>query len=140
MRRSDRPAVRSAHSLGSERRRTFSSESSHEADPLGSIFSQSHTLLRPFRKKIDVPTAAITFPAMPATLQSLKSDALHLAPEERLQLAGVLLASVEPVASDASESAWDAEIRRRIAEFDAGQLVTIQGKNVFEALDRKLAR
>jgi putative addiction module component (TIGR02574 family) len=77
---------------------------------------------------------------MPASLQSLKSDALHLAPEERLQLASVLLASVEPIASDASETAWDAEIRRRIAEFDAGRLVTVPGKNVFGALDRKLAR
>jgi putative addiction module component (TIGR02574 family) len=77
---------------------------------------------------------------MSAKLETMKSEALHLAPRERLELANTLLASVEPESSDANAAAWETEIRRRIAEFDAGRVESIPGQDVFDDLDRRLGR
>ena len=98
------------------------------------------TCIANWRGKLDILFPTNIIHTMPASLRSLESEALHLAPEERLQLAHALLASVEPGASAASEVAWHTEITRRIAEFDAGRITPIPGQVVFDALDRRLAR
>ena len=71
---------------------------------------------------------------MPVTLDSLSQDALVLPPDQRLTLAYRLLASVEPTADPEAEAAWEAEIARRIAEFDAGKVEAIPAAVVFAHL------
>ena len=58
---------------------------------------------------------------MPATLDSLAHDALTLPADQRMTLACRLLVSVEPEPEPGADAAWDAEISRRIARFDAGE-------------------
>lgn len=55
-----------------------------------------------------------------STLEKLRSEALRLPEEERAALAHSLVQSLDGPADADAESAWDAEIRRRLAEIDAG--------------------
>ena len=55
----------------------------------------------------------------------LLRDALRLSPEARAALAGALLDSLEAEPDPDAEAAWDAEIRKRIAELDAGAVKTV---------------
>ena len=57
-----------------------------------------------------------------------------LPPDQRLALAYRLLASVEPAPDPDAEAAWEAEIARRIAEFDAGEVEAIPAAEVFAHL------
>ena len=57
---------------------------------------------------------------MPATLDTIETEALKLPPEERLRLADHLLASVS--GGQDIEEAWAAEIDWRIAAVDVGQI------------------
>lgn len=57
---------------------------------------------------------------MPATLDTIETEALKLPPEERVRLADHLLASVS--GEQEIEEAWAAEIERRIAEVEAGRI------------------
>lgn len=75
---------------------------------------------------------------MPATLDALSRDALVLPPDQRVALAYRLLVSVEPEPEPGAEAAWDAEIVRRIARFDAGESKPIPAAEVFARL-RKIA-
>lgn len=52
-------------------------------------------------------------------LESLAAEALALAPEDRVQLADRLLASVFP--SKDIEDAWAAEVERRIEAIESGR-------------------
>lgn len=67
-------------------------------------------------------------------LDSLSADALTLPPEERVALARRLLFSVEPKPSAEIDAAWENEIARRIAQFDAGQAQTVSSDSVFTRL------
>ena len=67
-------------------------------------------------------------------LDSLSKDALTLSPEERVALARRLLISVEPKPSPEVDAAWEKEIARRIAEFDAGGAQTVSANSVFARL------
>jgi len=66
----------------------------------------------------------------------VEAAALELSPEERAQLAQRLLSSLprdlEP------EAAWDAEIRRRVAELESGALNTTPAEEVFADARRRL--
>ena len=55
----------------------------------------------------------------------LLRDALRLSPEARAALAGALLDSLEAEPDPDAESAWDAEIRKRVAELDSGAVQTV---------------
>ena len=55
----------------------------------------------------------------------LLRDALRLSPEARAALAGALLDSLEAEPDPDAESAWDAEIRKRVAELDSGAVKTV---------------
>ena len=75
---------------------------------------------------------------MPATLDALSHDALVLPPDQRVSLAYRLLVSVEPDPEPGADAAWDAEIAKRIARFDAGESKTVPASEVFARL-RKIA-
>src|SRR6185436_1195356 len=78
------------------------------------------------------------FVPMPATLEALSNDALVLPPEQRIALAYRLLVSVEPDPEPGADAAWEAEIARRIARFDAGESQAVPAAEVFAGL-RKIA-
>lgn len=60
---------------------------------------------------------------MSSQLQAVQAEALKLAPEERVQLADRLIASV--FADDAIEQAWAAEVDHRVAEIESGAVELI---------------
>ena len=66
---------------------------------------------------------------MPNSLQSVEAAALELSQEERAQLAQSLLASLPR--DPEVEAAWDEEIKRRVAELEAGLIETIPAEDVF---------
>ena len=70
---------------------------------------------------------------MPRPLHEIEAEALQLPLEERGQLAGRLLQSLEPDPQDTPENiakAWDDEIARRIDEMDAGLTESIPYEQV----------
>ena len=71
---------------------------------------------------------------MPATLDTISKDALVLPPDQRAALAYRLLESIEPDPQPGSEAAWEAEIARRIARFDAGETPSVPASAVFASL------
>ena len=71
---------------------------------------------------------------MPATLEALSHDALVLPPDQRVALAYRLLLSVEPEPEPGADAAWEAEIGKRIARFDAGESQPVPAAEVFAAL------
>ena len=75
---------------------------------------------------------------MLATLDALSHDALVLPPDQRVALAYRLLVSVESDPEPGADAAWDAEIAKRIARFDAGESQTVAASEVFARL-RKIA-
>ena len=68
----------------------------------------------------------------------LAMKALALSVEERVQLAQELLESVEREADPDVEAAWEAEIARRIAEFERGDAKLIPAEEVFAEARRLL--
>ena len=72
---------------------------------------------------------------MSTLVEELSRKALSLSPEERVQLAEELLATVQEVDVEV-EAAWNEEIRRRIAEIDNGTAKLIPAEEVFAELRR----
>ena len=56
---------------------------------------------------------------MSQTAEQIEAQALGLSPEDRVRLADRLIASV--FEDEAIESAWSAEVERRIADIEAGR-------------------
>ncbi|MEY2881159.1 MAG: putative addiction module component [Verrucomicrobiota bacterium] len=75
---------------------------------------------------------------MPATLDAVAHDALILPPNQRLALVRQLLDSVDLEPEPGAEAAWEAEIVRRIARFEAGESQPVSAGEVFARL-RQLA-
>ena len=75
---------------------------------------------------------------MPSNLDALAQDALVLPPDQRMALAYRLLLSVDADPEPGAEAAWDAEISRRVARFDAGESHPVSAAEVFGRL-RNLA-
>jgi putative addiction module component (TIGR02574 family) len=71
---------------------------------------------------------------MPTTVDTLSHDALELSPDQRVALAYRLLVSVEPDPEPGADAAWEVEIGRRIARFDAGESQAVPAKEVFTRL------
>jgi putative addiction module component (TIGR02574 family) len=59
---------------------------------------------------------------MTKPFQAVLADALGLDTEARAELAAELLASLDGPADADAESAWDAEIERRINQIEAGEV------------------
>jgi len=55
----------------------------------------------------------------------LLQKALELSEEERAELAGSLIESLDTTVDEAAEVAWNEEIARRIADLDSGKAKTI---------------
>ena len=70
----------------------------------------------------------------------LLKRALALSAEERAELAGSLLESLDGAPDDpeAVEAAWDEEIARRIADLDSGKAKTIPWEEVRHRISSKL--
>ena len=64
--------------------------------------------------------AGSRLPAMGELPNKLLDEALKLPPGERAALADSLLRSLEGPVDPAVDAAWRAEIRRRVADLDAG--------------------
>ena len=70
-------------------------------------------------------------------VEELSRKARALPPEDRIRLAEELLATVQEVDAEV-EQAWDAEIRRRIAEIDSGTAKLVPAEEVFAEVRRLL--
>ena len=68
---------------------------------------------------------------MSALLAKLEQQACTLLPEERAQLAEVLLESLHDSSLSEIESEWEREIEKRVAAFDRGELQTYPAVDVF---------
>ena len=74
---------------------------------------------------------------MASLVEELTARARALPPEERGRLAEELLATVQET-DEQVEAAWDQEIRRRIAEIDAGTANLIPAEEAFAQVRRLL--
>lgn len=61
----------------------------------------------------------------------LAKRGLALSPDERTRLAEILLSSLEEEPMSEVEAAWEAEIRRRLAAYDRGEVQAIDAETVF---------
>lgn len=68
---------------------------------------------------------------MSSLLAELNARARQLPPQERAQLAEGLLESLQEWASPEVEAAWDAEILKRIGEYERGDAVLSTAADVF---------
>ena len=75
-----------------------------------------------------------------STLEKVRSEALRLTEAERADLAHSLVGSLDgPVDKDA-ESAWDAEILRRLVEIDAGAAELIDREEFRRRMKARMSR
>jgi putative addiction module component (TIGR02574 family) len=77
---------------------------------------------------------------MATSIEVLTEQALHLPEDQRLTLACQILSSVEPASTPEVEAAWDEEIRKRIAKFDAGESAAVPASEVFDEIERRLGK
>ena len=68
----------------------------------------------------------------------LLQKALSLSDEERAELAGSLIDSLDPAVEEAAEVAWNQEIARRIGDLDSGKAKTISWGAVRARISSKL--
>ncbi len=69
----------------------------------------------------------------------LLQKALTLPEEERTALVRSLIESLEEVADQGTELAWDEEISRRITELDSGKAKTVSWDEVRQRISARLA-
>jgi putative addiction module component (TIGR02574 family) len=75
---------------------------------------------------------------MPDLLAQLTERAQELAPEDRARLAEELLASLEGDLEPGVDAAWDAALRKRIAEVESGAVKLVPADEVFARVRRAL--
>lgn len=75
---------------------------------------------------------------MPDLVAELSQRARQLAPEDRARLAQELLASLEGELAPEVDAAWDAELRKRVAEVEAGAVKLVPADEVFARVRRVL--
>jgi putative addiction module component (TIGR02574 family) len=68
----------------------------------------------------------------------LLQKALSLSEEERAELAGSLIESLDATVDEAAEAAWNQEIARRIEDLDSGKAKTIPWETVRSRISSKL--
>jgi len=79
---------------------------------------------------------------MSAILEDLKARALELAPPDRDELIRILIASIDGEPEGSPEEiaqAWDEEIARRIADFEAGKTKGVPAEEVFAKIRALIA-
>ena len=62
---------------------------------------------------------------MAATPKELLASAMRLSEQERAELVGMLLETLDPGHDEGVEAAWHEEIERRVAELDSGAVETV---------------
>lgn len=72
--------------------------------------------------------------------EEIESAALQLQRSARARLAERLIASLDVEDEDEVESAWDAEIERRVREVDSGEVALIPGEQVMKEMRSRLRR
>jgi len=75
---------------------------------------------------------------MTQQVSELLQKALSLSEEERAELAGSLIESLDATVDQAAEAAWNEEIGRRIADLDSGKAKTIPWEVVRSRISSKL--
>ena len=75
-----------------------------------------------------------------STLEKLRTEALNLPEPDRAELAQQLLASLDGAPDPGVEEAWDAEIRRRLAEIDAGTAKLIDRAEFSRRMRARISR
>jgi putative addiction module component (TIGR02574 family) len=93
--------------------------------------------LRPGRHPDPLPESRYNLPMSP-NAQRLLEEARKLPPDEREWLAEFLLIDESVSAADV-ESAWDAEIKRRLDEIDSGAVKMIPGDEVMAEMLNRLS-
>jgi putative addiction module component (TIGR02574 family) len=73
---------------------------------------------------------------MSATVNELLRQALELEPKARAELAALLLDSVQAEPKEVVDSAWAAEVARRVRELESGSVATIPWEDVRDRLLR----
>lgn len=73
---------------------------------------------------------------MPDSVADLVQRGKALAPEDRERLVDQLLESLNEPAAAALDAAWDAEIERRLAAYDRGEVEAIDAEEVFAKVAR----
>jgi putative addiction module component (TIGR02574 family) len=75
---------------------------------------------------------------MNRAIQDLYERASELTPEDRAELAGLLLESLEEsrFPSEEIEQAWAMEVERRMAEFRAGRVETVSWQDLRAQIHR----
>ena len=76
---------------------------------------------------------------MPDLVTELAERGKALQPQDRSRLVDLLLESLHEPSTVEVESAWEAEIERRLAEYDRGEVQAIDAQEVF-AKARSIAR
>jgi putative addiction module component (TIGR02574 family) len=75
---------------------------------------------------------------MTKPLASVLADALRLNEEARAELAAELLASLDAPADPDAETAWDAEIGRRIEEIERGTMALEPWEHVRRRIEKDI--
>jgi len=73
-------------------------------------------------------------------LEKIRSEALNLSESERADLAHSLVASLDGASDHGVEKAWDAEIRRRLAEIDSGTAQLIDREEFRRRMQERMSR
>jgi putative addiction module component (TIGR02574 family) len=68
----------------------------------------------------------------------LLRQALTLSVEERAELAGQLIESLDSTESESAKAAWEAEIDRRMLDLDSGAVKPVSLEEAFRRLDSTL--
>jgi len=79
---------------------------------------------------------------MSATLEDLKARALQLTPPDRDELIRTLIKSIDGEPEGTQEEiarAWEEEISRRIADFEAGRTKGVPAEEVFAKIHAPIA-
>ena len=74
------------------------------------------------------------------TLEKVRSEALSLPESERAELAHSLVVSLDGPADANAESAWDAEILRRLGEIDSGTAELIDREELRRRMRARMSR
>jgi putative addiction module component (TIGR02574 family) len=74
---------------------------------------------------------------MARATDDLLAEALELPPEERARFAADLLESLDYAQEDV-ETAWAAEIQRRVAQVRAGELESTDWRTVLDRVEREV--
>ena len=74
------------------------------------------------------------------TLEKVRSEALRLPESDRADLEHSLVVSLDGPADADAESAWDAEILRRLAEIDSGTAELIDREELRRRMRARMSR